>query len=213
MRQIAGVDGHRHHAARRAGPQCLRAGGADRMFSPVDGVVRMNNRGTDQVGPAFMLGQFFVNGLLGRQEKARPDVRGRDRPRRVPGRRPVFRHGASASGTRVNALLFRSHSAPNEAPVNLDDEYTRERAHAASRGRCARKARASLAVSAAFDADDLTIDRDGMSSSARTGCASSTPDCALSWRGDGRDAVLGEPAAAQGPRRVRRRLAGDRSRR
>ena len=38
-------------------------------FSPIDGVVRMNNRGTDQVGPAFMLGQVFANGLLGRQEK------------------------------------------------------------------------------------------------------------------------------------------------
>ncbi len=37
-------------------------------FSPVDGVVRMNNRGTDQVGPAFVLGQFFVNGY--RQRRA-----------------------------------------------------------------------------------------------------------------------------------------------
>ena len=60
--------GHRHHAPRSRGPQCLRAGGADR-FLAVDGVVRMNNRGTDQVGPAFMLGQFSANGLLGRQGK------------------------------------------------------------------------------------------------------------------------------------------------
>src|SRR5689334_5781296 len=38
-------------------------------FSAVDGMVRMNNRGTEQVGPAFMLGQLFANGLLGREDK------------------------------------------------------------------------------------------------------------------------------------------------
>ena len=38
-------------------------------FSPVDGVVRMNNRGTDQVGPHFLLGQVFVNGVFGGQDK------------------------------------------------------------------------------------------------------------------------------------------------
>ncbi len=38
-------------------------------FSAVDGMVRMNNRGTDQVGPAFVLGQLLANGLLGRESK------------------------------------------------------------------------------------------------------------------------------------------------
>ena len=48
-------------------------------FSPIDGVVRMNNRGTDQVGPAFLLGQVFANGLLGGWREDRAHLRGRDR--------------------------------------------------------------------------------------------------------------------------------------
>ena len=50
-------------------------------FSPVDGVVRMNNRGTDQVGPAFLLGQVFANGLFGGAGEDRTDLRGGDRSR------------------------------------------------------------------------------------------------------------------------------------
>ena len=67
MRQIAGLavtaTTRRDPAIRNAFELVVQAD-----FSPIDGVVRMNNRGTDQVGPAFMLGQVFANGLLGRQE-------------------------------------------------------------------------------------------------------------------------------------------------
>src|SRR6185503_7217232 len=41
----------------------------DSEYSTIDGAVRINNRGTDQVGPLFLLGQVFANGLLGGQEK------------------------------------------------------------------------------------------------------------------------------------------------
>ena len=68
MRQIAGLavtaTTRRDAKVRNAFELVVRA-----EFSPVDGVVRMNNRGTDQVGPAFLLGQVFANGLLGRGEK------------------------------------------------------------------------------------------------------------------------------------------------
>ena len=96
-------------------------------FSPVEGVVRMNNRGTDQVGPAFMLGQVFANGLLGGRGKVGLIFAAATDHDEYLGGGLYFDTALGTGGTRGNALLFRSHSAPNEAPVNLDDEYTRER--------------------------------------------------------------------------------------
>ncbi len=96
-------------------------------FSPVDGVVRMNNRGTDQVGPAFLLGQVFANGMFGRGEKIGLIFAAATDHEEYLGGGLFFDTPLNSRGTRANALLFRSHSAPNEAPVNLDDEYTRER--------------------------------------------------------------------------------------
>jgi hemolysin activation/secretion protein len=130
-------------------------------YSPVDGVVRMNNRGTDQVGPAFMLGQLFANGLLGRQEKiGLIFAAATDHDEYLGG--GLYVDTALGSGdTRGNALLFRSHSAPNEDVVNLDDEYTRERLTLRLTKPFPQHSELSLNGSVAFEADDLTIDRLG----------------------------------------------------
>jgi hemolysin activation/secretion protein len=132
-------------------------------FSPVDGVVRMNNRGTDQVGPAFMLGQVFANGLFGRGEKVGLIFAAATDHEEFLGGGLFFETPFGAKGTRANALLFRSHSAPNEAPVNLDDEYTRERLTLRVTHPLRQDAALTLAASAAFEADDLLIDRLGTS--------------------------------------------------
>ena len=97
-------------------------------FSPIDGVVRMNNRGTDQVGPAFMLGQVFANGLLGRQEKIGLIFAAATDHDEYLGGGLYFDTALGTGGTRGNALLFRSHSAPNEAP-----RQSRRRVHARAR--------------------------------------------------------------------------------
>ncbi len=64
-------------------------------------------------------------------------------------------------GTRGNALLFRSHSAPNEEPFNLDDEYTRERLTFRLSKPFQQRPELSLSGSLGFEADDLVIDRAG----------------------------------------------------
>jgi len=130
-------------------------------FSPIDGVVRMNNRGTDQVGPAFMLGQVFANGLLGRQEKIGLIFAAATDHDEYLGGGLYVDTALGTSGTRGNALLFRSHSAPNEAPVNLDDEYTRERLTFRVSKPFQQRSELSLSGSLGFEADDLTIDRVG----------------------------------------------------
>lgn len=132
-------------------------------FSPVDGVVRMNNRGTDQVGPAFMLGQVFANGMFGRGEKLGLIFAAASNHEEFLGGGLFFETPFGADGTRANALLFRSHSAPNEAPVNLHDEYTRERLTLRVTRPLRQGAALTLAASAAFEADDLIIDRLGTS--------------------------------------------------
>jgi len=130
-------------------------------FSPIDGVVRMNNRGTDQVGPAFMLGQVFANGLLGRQEKIGLIFAAATDHDEYLGGGLYVDTALGAGGARGNALLFRSHSAPNEAPDNLDDEYTRERFTLRFSKPFQQRSELSLTGSLGFEADDLTIDRLG----------------------------------------------------
>jgi len=129
-------------------------------YSPVEGVVRMNNRGTDQLGPAFVRGQFSVNGIAGRQGRLGLVFSAASDHDEYLGGGLYFDTGFD-NGSRFNALLFRSRSAPNEAPVNLDDTYTRERASLRFNWPLRQEASVSLGMSAAFDADDLVIDRDG----------------------------------------------------
>jgi hemolysin activation/secretion protein len=130
-------------------------------YSPIDGVVRMNNRGTDQVGPAFMLGQVFANGLLGGQEKVGLIFASATDHDEYLGGGLYVDTPFGDGGTRGNALLFRSHSAPNEAPVNLDDEYVRERLTLRVSRPFRQRSEFSLSGSVGFEADDLTIDRAG----------------------------------------------------
>jgi hemolysin activation/secretion protein len=130
-------------------------------FSPVEGVVRMNNRGTDQVGPGFLLGQVFANGLLGRGEKTGLIFAAATNPSEYLGGGLFFDRPLNTRGTRANLLLFASHSAPNESPVNLADEYSRERATARLSHPLRQDSALTLMASGAFEADDLRIERAG----------------------------------------------------
>jgi len=135
----------------------------DSDYSPVDGVVRMNNRGTDQVGPLFLLGQVFANGLLGGQEKIGLIFAAATDHEEYLGGGLYLDTPLGAGGTRANALLFSSQSAPNEAPVNLSDEYKRTRATFKLTQPLRQEAAFSLNTSLGLEADDLTIERDGSS--------------------------------------------------
>jgi len=131
-------------------------------FAPVDGVVRMNNRGTDQVGPAFVLAQFFANGLLGRQDKIGLIAAAASDPEEYLGGGLYADVGLGDAGTHGSALLFRSHSAPDEFPHDLDDEYLRDRVTLRVTHPLRQDSTSSLSIGAAFDADDLTIERSGI---------------------------------------------------
>jgi len=159
MRQIAGLavtaTTRRDATVRNAFELVVRA-----EFSPLDGVVRMNNRGTDQVGPAFLTGQMFANGLLGRGEKVGLIFAAATDHEEYLGGGLYLETPFGSHGSRTSALLFRSHSAPNEAPVNLDDEYTRQRATIGVSRPLRQDSKLTLIANGTFEADDLIIDED-----------------------------------------------------
>ncbi len=130
-------------------------------FSPVDGVVRMSNRGTDQVGPHFLLGQVFVNGVFGGQDKLGLIFASATDPDEYLGGGLYFDTPIGDGGTRANALLFRSDSAPNEVPVNFDDEYARERATFKLSRPLGHSPSLALTLAVGVEADDLAIERSG----------------------------------------------------
>ena len=161
MRQIAGLAvtaTTRRDASVRNGFELV----VKTEFSPVDGVVRMNNRGTGQIGPVFLLGQLFANGLLGHGEKLGLIFAAANDHEEYLGGGLYWDAPIGSAGARGNALLFRSHSAPNESPTNFDDEYLRQRATFGGVLPLVQESKLTLAATATFEADDLTIDRSGV---------------------------------------------------
>ena len=161
MRQFAGVAVSattRRAAQRNAFDLVVQAD-----FSPVDGMVRMNNRGTDQVGPAFLLGQVFANGLFGQGEKLGLIFAAATDHDEYLGGGLFYDTPVGTRGTRANALLFRSRSAPTEAPVNFDDEYLRQKVTLRISHPLRQDTGFALSAGAALEADDLAIERLGQS--------------------------------------------------
>ncbi len=127
-------------------------------YSPVSGLARMNNRGTDQIGPLFLAGQIEANDLLGWGEELGLVIAATTDTREYLSGALYLDQPLSDAGMRGTVMFFRSQSAPNEKPVNLSDEYARERLSV----RITRPLNPVLTLTGAFDADDLTIDRDGV---------------------------------------------------
>jgi hemolysin activation/secretion protein len=130
-------------------------------FAALDGAIRINNRGTDQVGPTFLLGQVFANGLFGLREKFGLIFAAATDHEEYLGGGLFLDAPLGNNGMRGNALLFRSHSAPNEAPVNLSDEYIQQQAAFKLTRPLRQDSAVSLSAGLGLEADDLTIDREG----------------------------------------------------
>lgn len=131
-------------------------------FAPLEGLVRMNNRGTEEVGRNFMLAQVIANGLLGWEEKLGLFATAATDADEYAGAGLFLDTPINERGTRANTMVFRSESAPNESPVNLSDEYLRERAVVRVTHPVRRGAGLNFALSVALEAEDLSVDRDGL---------------------------------------------------
>jgi hemolysin activation/secretion protein len=129
----------------------------DARFEAVAGSARVNNRGTDEVGPLFVIAQAEANdpfgggGTLGAVLASAVDT-----DEYLSGAL-YFDRPLGAAGGRGLAMAFRSRSAPHERPADLDDEYARDHftlrySHPAGR---------AMTLALALEADDFEVDRAG----------------------------------------------------
>jgi len=130
-------------------------------FDPVDGVVGVSNRATEEIGPVFINGRAVANGWLTGVEKLGVVLTAATDVDEYRGIGAFVDTPVNSRGTRAFLLVFGSDaepSTPADAPV---DEYLRERATLRITHPLAVGTRVSLALAAAFDADDFQIRRDG----------------------------------------------------
>jgi hemolysin activation/secretion protein len=129
----------------------------DARFEPISGFARVNNRGTEEVGPVFVVGQAEANdpfgwgGALGLVFASSVD------PAEYLSGALYLDRPLGGSGARGTAMAFRSKSAPDERPTDLDDEYAREHYTL----RYTRPAGRALSFGVSLEADDLVVDRAG----------------------------------------------------
>ena len=133
----------------------------DTQFDRTTGVVRLSNRGTDEAGPVFVLGQVMFNGLLGGQTNLGATFGSATDFAEYHGLGLLANVGVGTSGGRLSFNGFWSRSNPDEPVVDRDDDYLRDRASIAFAQPLPNFQRANLVLMAALDLDDLEILRSG----------------------------------------------------
>ena len=132
----------------------------DTQFDRTTGVVRLSNRGTDEAGPVFVLGQVMFNGLLGGRTNLGATFGSTTDYGEYHGLGLVAQVGVGATGGGLSFNGFRSRSDPHEL-VDRDDDYLRDRASISFARPLPGFERANLVLAAALDLDDLEILRSG----------------------------------------------------
>jgi len=131
----------------------------DTEFEPVTGTVELSNRGTEEAGPNFVLGQVVANGFfdgrtdLGLQFGAATDYD------EYHGLGIVANVGIGDNGARASFFGFRSRSNPHEAVLDRDDSYLRDRIRIGFSRPLPAVTDMTVALSAALRLDDLAIHR------------------------------------------------------
>ena len=133
----------------------------DTKFERTTGAVRLSNRGTDEAGPNFLLGQIMVNGLLDGQTNLGAMFGAATDYDEYHGLGLLANVGVDARGGRLSFSGFRSRSNPHEPTVDRDDDYLRDRASITYQRPLPAFEKATMSLSAGLDADDLEILRDG----------------------------------------------------
>ena len=160
MRSLPGLTLHATTARDETSTNVYRLD-LDTQFDRTTGVVRLSNRGTDEAGPVFVLGQVMFNGLLGGQTNAGVTFGSATDYAEYHGLGVLANIGVGQAGGRVSFNGFRSRSNPHEPVVDRDDNYLRDRASIGFARPIPSFERANLLLSAALDLDDLEILRSG----------------------------------------------------
>lgn len=156
MRELSGLTLSARTERDDSGPNLYRLD-VDADFERVSSVLKLSNRGTEEAGPVFLLGQVTANGLLG----------GRTSLGAMFGSATDYAeyHGIGAlAGVGVGRgqlsfTAFQSRSNPHELGVDLDDVYLRNDAAIGVVRPIKRDERSSISVTGGFDLADLEIVR------------------------------------------------------
>jgi hemolysin activation/secretion protein len=130
-------------------------------FASTESTVRVNNRGTEEIGPVFVIGQLFANGLIGHRSKVGLIVASTPDTSEYLGTGLYLEYPLGHSEWRTSALLFGSHSKPHEQPADLNDRYARQRVTLRALRAIGSGSTSSFTFSAGLEADNLRIRRDG----------------------------------------------------
>jgi hemolysin activation/secretion protein len=160
MRALPGLTLSATTARDDAGPNVYRLD-VDTEFEPISGAVRVSNRGTDEAGPNFVLGQMVANGLFGGQTNVGAMFGAATDYDEYHGLGVLANVGLRSAGGRLAFSGFRSRSDPHEPVVDRDDFYLRDRLTAGLARPLPGFERATLTLNAGLDLDDLEITRAG----------------------------------------------------
>src|SRR6185503_11560157 len=127
----------------------------DTKFERTTGAVRLSNRGTDEAGPNFVLGQFMVNGLLGGQTNVGAAFGAATDYDEYHGLGLLANVGAA--GGRLSFSGFRSRSNPHEPTLDRDDNYLRDRVSMTFARPLPGAEAVATTLTAGLDLDDLEI--------------------------------------------------------
>jgi hemolysin activation/secretion protein len=133
----------------------------DAQFDRTTGLVRVSNRGTDEAGPVFVLGQVMFNGLLGGRTNLGATFGSATDYEEYHGLGLLAQVGVGTAGGGLSFSGFRSRSDPHEPLVDRNDDYLRDRASISFARPLPGFERANLVLAAALDLDDLEILRSG----------------------------------------------------
>jgi hemolysin activation/secretion protein len=134
----------------------------DTQFDRLSGVVRLTNRGTDEAGPNFVMGQVTANGLFGGETNVGATFGAATDYDEYHGLGLTASVGVTERGTRLSFLGFRSRSDPHEPGVDRSDLYLRDLLTIGATRPLPGVARATAAVSIGLNLDDLIILRSGV---------------------------------------------------
>lgn len=133
----------------------------DADYEPVTAAFRVTNRGTDEVGPNFVLGQTVVNGLLGGSTTAGVLFGAAQDYEEYRGLGAVMSIATGDAGGRVSTTGFRARSNPREPGTDRDDRFVRDRLSVRVDRPLHQSPAADIGLSFALEAEDLAIFRSG----------------------------------------------------
>jgi hemolysin activation/secretion protein len=129
----------------------------DTQFKRVNTVLRLSNRGTEEAGPVFLLGQVTANGLLGGRTSLGAMFGSATDYAEYHGIGAVA--GVGIGPGQLSFTAFQSRSNPHERGVDLDDVYLRNDATIGLVRPIERSERSSISLTAGFDLADLEVVR------------------------------------------------------